>query len=169
MHTYPVYSFDTRKGAMVLACLGVTEPNNGRMLWGVSLTLNGEDVTELYFGKWNYINCVGDYEPLSGDKLWIYIPMEGSHFLINSQTLEKIDLPPLMLSAATYVKNVFYGHFLVVLSHDTLICKNLSTGIVKTMNTDDRNNRFKDIISINHETVSVITYRDQTKQLKLNA
>jgi hypothetical protein len=165
----PTYSFDTNKGTLMLSSHGLIEPNNGRMLLEARLTLNGEDMTEFYFGKWNYINYIGQYEPLSDDKSWIYIPHEGDHFLINAQSLEKIPLPSLNLSAAYFIKNVFYQQFLVVLSYDTFICKNLSTGILNTMYLDDRQQYFKDIVSINPEVVCVSNNKGQVIEFILPA
>lgn len=52
----PKYEFNTEKGKLTLQTLDSVEPNNGRMLYKISLFLNGTDVTKKYLDNWNFIN-----------------------------------------------------------------------------------------------------------------
>ncbi|MDF2192760.1 hypothetical protein [Paraflavitalea sp. CAU 1676] len=144
MTDYPSYSFDTASGPLTLACIDIDEPNNGRMLYKVTLKLGELDVTEKYFGGWNYINFnLDQYQPVSPDQTWIYIPQEGDHFLINANTLEKILLAYVPLSAATFKSNHFIENTLLIINSNKIIAKNLDTGKEYLLEQPDNSTYFK--------------------------
>jgi hypothetical protein len=122
------YLFPTAKGNLKLIIVNSIEPNNGRMLNEVQLFLNNEDKTAEYFENDNYINYyLNEYQAMSDDKKWIYIPKETNHFIINSETLEKIVLPNLKLSAASFSRNIFYQQILIIFGYKQIIITNLET------------------------------------------
>lgn len=140
----PKYDFKTEKGKLILQCLDVVEPNNGRMLYKISLTLENEDVTNKYFGNWHFINFfLENYTAISNDNKWIYILNEGSHFLINTNDLQKIHLPYIEVLAATFIENVFISKYLIILSMETVVIKNLENGKARKLNTPSHKIIFK--------------------------
>ncbi|WP_276483536.1 hypothetical protein [Paraflavitalea pollutisoli] len=125
MDTLQRYRFNTAQGILELACIDIAEPNNGRMLYEVKLSLNDTDVTKKYFGSWSYINMnLSEYTPVSADKKWIYIPNESNHFLINADTLEKVELP----TAAFFKANQFTDDYLLVHTSGSIVSRNLRKG-----------------------------------------
>jgi hypothetical protein len=93
------------------------EPNNGRELFEVRLLLDERDVTGLYFGSWPYVNGdLENYHALSPDGIWMFVPKESDHFLIHLPSSQKVDLPPLSLSAVNFAGNKFEENFLVIKS-----------------------------------------------------
>ena len=127
MFNFPTHRFETNHGAVTLVCIGVDEPNSGRMLYKVKLTLGEEDITERYFGSWPYINFKLDqYEPGSANKRWIYIPQEGYHFVTDASTLKKIELPFLPLSATTFRSKKFVGDSILVVTSNETFTTNLA-------------------------------------------
>jgi hypothetical protein len=156
-------SFSTAKGELQLTCISLEEPNNGRMLYGVRLTLDKTDVTNEYFDGWNYINAIGTYEPISEDKKWIYIPKESHHFLINAETLQKVVLPALDFSAVRFIGNFFFGNFLLVIGSKQIISKNLHTGSTAVL--PDANTNFEDVQIIDENTIAIIYRDNQTKSI----
>ncbi len=130
------YIFPTSKGDLCLNIINSIEPNNGRMLNEVRLLLKTkdkiEDKTIEYFENWNYINYyLNEYQGISDDKKWIYIPKEMEHFIINTQTLKKTVLPNLELSAASFIRNIFYKQFLIIFGYKQIIITNLETNEVE--------------------------------------
>lgn len=126
MFDFPTYRFETNHRAVTLACIGVDEPNNGRMPYKVKLTLGEEDITERYLGSWPYINFNLDhYEPVSANHRWIYIPQEGHHFVIDALSLKKIELPYLPLSAVTFRGNQFVEDKIIIIASNETISKDL--------------------------------------------
>jgi hypothetical protein len=93
------------------------EPNNGRELFGVKLLLEERDVTAQYLGNWPYVPIYLDqYQALSPDEQWMYIPKEDGHFVIHLPSLQKVDLPILPLAAVNFMGNYFEEKMLIVKS-----------------------------------------------------
>ena len=140
----PKYEFKTEQGELVLQALDVVEPNNGRMLYIVSLTLEKTDVTKKYFMNWNYINyCLDNYNPISNDNKWIYIPNEGSHFLIRTYDLQKIVLPYIATFAVTFIENIFFKKYILIMSKEIVVIKNLENGKTQKIDTFSAEKTFK--------------------------
>ncbi|TAH20103.1 MAG: hypothetical protein EAZ08_06840 [Cytophagales bacterium] len=158
------YVFQTSKGILKLSIIGEVEPNNGRMLYQVSLHIDNQEVTKEYFGSWNYINFYLDrYVPSSSDGKWLYIPKEGDHFLIDTQNLEKIMLPNLYLSALTFIGNYFHKHYLLVLGREEIIQKNLLTKTDKLLKQIDGHLYFSDLKIFGEQSVAITFSNGQTK------
>jgi len=156
MHAIESYSFLTSKGVLKLNLIEDVEPNNGRMLYKVSLFLDNKNVTTSYFGDWDHINYYLDhYQLISADKRWIYIPKENNHFLIDSETLEKIDLLPVHLSAAVFIGNIFYEHSLFVVIHNEIISKNLQTGKSKRLKRLEKGIYYYEIVSNDSKNIVI--------------
>ncbi|MCB9033891.1 MAG: hypothetical protein H6553_08645 [Chitinophagales bacterium] len=132
---HPQFQFKTAQGILLLRCTHIVEPNNGRMLYEVTLTLNNTDVTQKYFDNWQCINFnLSAYEGQSNDYPFIYIPKETHHFLINTNTLEKIDLPSLYLSTVNFISNQFNNQYLTIHSINEVQIvdlKQLTTKVIK--------------------------------------
>jgi hypothetical protein len=91
------------------------EPNNGRELFTAKLMLDERDVTVHFFGEWPYVNFhLEEYQALSPDAQWMYLPKEGDHFLIHLPSLKKVDLPNFPLSSLNYTGNCFEAGVLVI-------------------------------------------------------
>jgi hypothetical protein len=151
-----IYRFQTAKEILELKIIDVIEPNNGRMLNVVLLYLNGVNVTGQYFNFQNYINFdLEKYMPQSLDKKWIYIPKENDHFLINTQNLEIISLPSLMFSATSFIGNYFFGNYLIVLSYQEIIQKNLATQTTKVLKQIDKQLFFKDLNILDEKAMQI--------------
>ncbi|MBN8693009.1 MAG: hypothetical protein J0L69_07410 [Bacteroidetes bacterium] len=163
------YSFRTIKGILSLILLSSVEPNNGRMLYEVSLMLDDKDVTATYFENWPHINFnLNNYNPMSADGNWIYIPKEGDHFLINSQTLDKSILPYLSFSAATFIGNYFIDNSLIVLSYDEVIQKDLINKTTKKIKKPSNNLSFQSIQFENNNTAKLMFSDGSQKSVDLD-
>lgn len=159
------YNFGTAKGNLILNLLSTVEPNNGRMLYEVALLLDDKDVTATYFENWPHINFnLNNYNPMSADGNWIYIPKEGDHFLINSQTLDKSILPYLSFSAASFIGNYFIDSFLIILSYDEVIQKDLITKTTKNIKKPSDNLYFLSIQFENNDS-AILTLGDGSQKL----
>lgn len=166
---YPTYLFKTAKGVGKLICLDGIEPNNGRMLYKISLLINEVDVTSHYFENINNINFyLRDYVAVSPDENWVYIPKEGDHFLIDTHTLQKVSLPYLAFSAATFKKNFFYQHFLIIVSSEEVIIKNLQNGKVKKINVPHQKVYFEDVRIANENTLHLYLSTDTISEFQLD-
>ena len=166
---YPTYSFPTAKGTLQLTCLYECEPNNGRMLYEVKLSLDEADLTQQYFDGWNYINTALDrYILISHDKKWIYIPKEGDHFLINADTLEKTALPPLELSATSFIGNAFIGDFLLVMGSEQMISKNLHTGSTAVLERPDAHTYFREVQIHDEHAITILLNNGVKDTVSLN-
>lgn len=104
------------------------EPNNGRMLHIVHLTINDQDMTEKYFGSWNRVDYkLENYTMDSNDGQYVYIPAESGGFLIQIPSLKKIELPYKSLSTITFLKNEFVDEYLHITHIDEVIHIHLKT------------------------------------------
>ncbi|MBE2216605.1 MAG: hypothetical protein IAE90_00280 [Ignavibacteria bacterium] len=111
-----------------LVITGTEEPNNGRELWVADIYMNGINQTEKYFGSWNWLNWnLQNYVMDSPDGSYVFIPAEGGGFLINTSTLERIDLPYNALSTIKFLKNEFTGNALKITYTDEVISVDLHT------------------------------------------
>lgn len=150
------YSFPTGKGILELILGELVEPNNGRMLYEVLLYLENEDITKKYFDNWNFINSQIDrYSAISSDKRWIYIPKEGDHFLIDTNSLEKKLLPTLTLSAATFVGNYFLENYLIILGQIEVVQKNLLTNTTKVLKQVDKQIYFSELKILDGQNILI--------------
>ncbi|GAA4151057.1 hypothetical protein GCM10022217_04580 [Chryseobacterium ginsenosidimutans] len=163
----PEFNFLTEKSILKLKCIDIVEPNNGRMLYKVDLFLNNKNVTEEYFGKWNYINFyLTQYSPNNND--WIYIPKEGEHFLIKISTLEKVELPYIPLSAATFIKNIFVHDYLIILCSDQIIFKNLINETVIKIDKGEKDAYFNELSILDSGKIEIILNDKSSKIISLN-
>ena len=105
-----------------LVITGTDEPNNGRMLWVADIYINAKIETEKYFGSWNRLNQnLDNYVMDSPDGKYVFIPAEGGGFLIDTSTLEKVNLPYKALTTIKFLKNEFTGDTLVITYSDEVI------------------------------------------------
>ncbi len=131
------YTFQIFNSIFELQIIDTIEWQPQRMLHQVTLSHNGKDVTAQYFGTWNYLNFnLDNYQGLSPDKKYLYIPKEGDHFVINTETLEKIELPEIPLSTLYFEGNSFIGDSLVILSYRQILVYNFLTRTVKMYEMD---------------------------------
>jgi len=157
------YSFLTTKGVLKLNLINAAEPNNGRMLYKVSLFLEDKNLTDAYFGNWPYVNYyLSKYIAFSTDQNWFYIPKENEHFLINA-TLEKILLPSISLSAATFIGNSFFGDCLFVFTYEEILSKNLQTGNVSKFRISEEKIYFKEVVIVDSKSIKAILSNGLTK------
>ncbi len=116
MHTNN-YQCTSPSGSFNLIIGEYHEPNNGRELFGVKLMLEECDVTEQYFGNWPFVPIhLDQYQALSPDEQWMYIPKEDGHFVIHLPSLQKVDLPSLPFAAINFMGNYFEEKMLIVKS-----------------------------------------------------
>ena len=105
-----------------LVITGSDEPNNGRELWVADIYINGINQTEKYFGSWNWLNWnLENYVMDSPDGKYVFIPAEGGGFLINTSTLERINLPYNALSTIKFQKNEFSTDALIITYSDEVV------------------------------------------------
>ncbi len=105
-----------------LVITGTDEPNNGRMLWVADIYINAKIETEKYFGSWNKLNQnLDNYVMDSPDGRYVFIPAEGGGFLIDTSSMEKINLPYKALTTIKFLKNVFAGNTLMITYTDEVI------------------------------------------------
>ena len=105
-----------------LVITGTDEPNNGRMLWVADIYINAKIETEKYFGSWNKLNQnLDNYVMDSPDGKYVFIPAEGGGFLIDTSTLEKVNLPYKALTTIKFLKNEFTGDTLVITYSDEVV------------------------------------------------
>ena len=105
-----------------LVITGTDEPNNGRMLWVADIYINAKIETEKYFGSWNRLNQnLDNYVMDSPDGKYVFIPAEGGGFLIDTSTLEKVNLPYKALTTIKFLKNEFTGDTLVITYSDEVV------------------------------------------------
>lgn len=107
---------------IVLELTGWDEPNNGRLLRTCDLKINGKLENDKYFGTWNRLDQQLDKLSFdSPDKQHVYIPAESGGFLIDTKTLNKIQLPYKRLSTLTFIENYFVNDMLVLIYSDETI------------------------------------------------
>lgn len=163
----PEFKILTQKGVLLLKCIDSVEPNNGRMLYKVNLFLDDKNITEEYFDSWNYIAFyLNQYSP-SNDE-WIYIPKEGQHFLVKISSLEKISLPEVPLFAASFIKNIFVDHYLIVLCNNQIICKNLVNGTVINIEQDHKKVYFRNLKLLNLDKIEIELIDSSSRIIDLN-
>ena len=105
-----------------LVITGTDEPNNGRMLWVADIYINAKIETEKYFGSWNRLNQnLDNYVMDSPDGKYVFIPAEGGGFLIDTSSLEKLNLPYKALTTIKFLKNEFTGDTLVITYSDEVV------------------------------------------------
>ena len=125
-----------------LIITGTDEPNNGRMLWIADIYVNGAIQTEKYFGSWNRLNeNLDKYVMDSPDGKYIYIPAEGGGFLIDTSSLEKINLPYKELSTLKFLRNEFSAENLYIFYTDECICIEFSNIFNNNRLSENTNNK----------------------------
>lgn len=121
-------NFKSKFHDIKLVITGTDEPNNGRELWVADIYINGINQTEKYFGSWNWLNWnLDNYVMDSPDGSYVFIPAEGGGFLINTSTLERINLPYNALSTIKFLKNEFVHDTLILTYTDEVINVELNT------------------------------------------
>lgn len=114
--------FESKFHDIKLVITGTDEPNNGRMLWMADIYINGKLQTEKYFGNWNRLNWnLDSYVMDSIDGRYIFIPAESGGFLIDTTSLEKVNLPYKKLSTITFLKNEFSDNTLLLSYTDEVV------------------------------------------------
>ncbi|MGI4874511.1 MAG: hypothetical protein ACRYFX_25420 [Janthinobacterium lividum] len=108
--------------------LGWAEPNNGRLLWEVDLKINGQVVTERYFGTWHYTDIGEKYAADSPDGRYFFVPREDVSFVID--TLH--DFAPIGISckgpsASTFRGNFYFDKWLILVHFHEIILFDLLT------------------------------------------
>ncbi|PJJ58610.1 hypothetical protein [Hymenobacter chitinivorans] len=107
---------------------GCVEPNNGRMLWEVDLKINGELVTEKYFGGWPRTDMPDKYEPDSPDGRFFFIAEEGGGFVLDTHhDFKAIGFSCLGPSAATFRGNIYSDRYLFLVHYHEVILFDLTT------------------------------------------
>lgn len=97
------------------------------MLWIADIFIDGRNETERYFGSWNRLNeKLDSYVMDSPDGKYIFIPAEGGGFLIDTSTMEKVNLPYKALTTLKFLKNEFSGDALAITYTDEVV--NIETG-----------------------------------------
>lgn len=120
-------NFESKFHDIKLKITGTDEPNNGRMLWIADIFIDSRNETEKYFGSWNRLNeKLDSYMMDSPDGKYIFIPAEGGGFLIDTSTMEKINLPYKALTTVKFLKNEFSGDTLEITYTDEVV--NIETG-----------------------------------------
>lgn len=120
-------NFESKFHDIKLKITGTDEPNNGRMLWIADIFVDGRIETERYFGSWNRLNeKLDSYVMDSPDGKYIFIPAEGGGFLIDTSTMEKVNLPYKALTTLKFLKNEFSGDTLAITYTDEVV--NIETG-----------------------------------------
>ena len=115
---------------IVLELTGWDEPNNGRLLRTCDLKINGKLENDKYFGNWNRLDQQLDKLSFdSPDKRYVYVPAESGGFLIDTDTLNKIQLPYKRLSTLTFIENYFDNDILVLVYSDEVVKFNMSNHI----------------------------------------
>lgn len=115
---------------IVLELTGWDEPNNGRLLRTCDLKINGKLENAKYFENWNRLDQRLDKLSFdSTDKRYVYIPAESGGFLIDTNTLNKIQLPYKSLSTLKFMENYFDNDMLVLVYSDEIIKFNMSNHI----------------------------------------
>jgi hypothetical protein len=119
------YSVTANGNKVLLSILGYTEPNNGRDLYIVSLTINDKDETAAYFGSWNRTAFIGHKFQFSDPQnRFCFIPAESGYFLLDTKTLEKIKL---RVKGSHFEGNIFDGDKHLVINLNRLDIIDLKT------------------------------------------
>ena len=108
---------------------GVVEPNNGRMLWEVDLKINGQLVTEKYFGNWLYTTMGDRYTAESPDGRFFFISREGGGLVLDAQrNFKALGIAYRGLSASTFQGNRYDGDWLIIVHRNEVIMFDLLEG-----------------------------------------
>lgn len=114
---------------------GVVEPHNGRMLWEVDLKINGQLVTENYFGGWKYTDMAEPYEPDSPDGRYFFVPAEGGGFVLDTQqNFKSTGIRCKGPSAATFKGNLYFNNLLILVHRNEVILFDLPTQTQTSLN-----------------------------------
>lgn len=117
------YAAKTTSGIFSLKLLNGLEPNYGRQVWETCLSINGQDVTEKYFGWNSYVEFdLRKYQPLSVDQKYFFVPKEGQGFLIETSTLKKIELPTIQ---SFFLGNSYHQDYLLCAYIQRILLVNL--------------------------------------------
>lgn len=141
------------------------EPNNGRMLRIADLIINGENANKKYFQDWNRLDQrLEKYTIDSNDGKFVFIPSESGGILINTLTLEKLNLPYKGISTITFLGNSFHDNLLFLIHFDEIIIFNLLNNISTRIHFPNENINWAEL---NDNKDILVTYYDkETKTLK---
>lgn len=129
-----MYSIKSKFHDIELLQHGCVEPNNGRMLWEVDLKINGELVTNKYFGGWNYTDMADKYTPDSPDGRFFFVPAESVSFVIDTQhDYKATGITCQGPSASTFRGNLYSEHYLFLVHYHEVILFDLRTLTQKTL------------------------------------
>ncbi len=108
--------YKTKSEHIELRIVGYDEPNNGRELHIAELFINGKNCSDDYFkNKWNRLNFnLSEFIFESDDLNYVFIPAEGDAFVINTQTLSIIYVPPKGGSTLFFKKNEFLNNKIIL-------------------------------------------------------
>lgn len=125
MHEGNIYTSKTESHVFALELLKGVEPNYGRQLWETLLSIDGRDVTQEYFGWSNYVHFdLRQYNFLSLDQKYFFVPSESQGFLIQTSSLRKFGLPG--GDTGSFVGNIFYENYLLCIYTKRVILINLT-------------------------------------------
>ncbi len=120
-----VYTAKTESNIFALELLKGVEPNYGRLVWEVALSINGRDVTSNYFRWENYVHYdLERYNPLSPDQKYFFIPDESQSFVILTSSSRKIQLP--RGESGHFIGNSYYGNYLLCVYTQEVVLINLT-------------------------------------------
>jgi hypothetical protein len=148
-------SFTTEFGGnrIELKVIGDDEPNNGRMLHIVTLTINGKDVTNEYLGDWNRTYYgLGNLNFSDSLNRFCFIPLESKPILINVKTLQIINVGPF-----GYLGNSFFNNFHLLFGRNEILITDLTTYKTKSLEIND-DGGIEYAYFINSKRIRVIHY-----------
>jgi len=125
------YSAFNNRVSLVL--LNADEPNNGRMLWGVELLVDSEELGSKLTDFWNYISySLERFEFQSPNEKFIFVPFEKYGYLLELNN-ESINHYKLLKGDSWFKFNVFSNDFLAIFYHGSAYTVNLLSKEIKTI------------------------------------
>lgn len=119
-------TFSSKDQKYLLQTIGYHEPNNGRELKEVKVFKDGNDISSVLSGNWNYINYRTDkYQFNSDNSEFVYISFEGHPKLIKTKDDKILDLPYQPLSTVRFIGNKFENNYLIEVYRDEIVLTDL--------------------------------------------
>ena len=153
---------------IVLIQYGVIEPNNGRMLWEVDLKINGELVTEKYFGNYPHTDIGQHNQPDSPDGRYFFIAREGGGFVLDTQRdFAAIYIRCKGQSASSFRGNLYFGKWLILVHNHEVILFDQLTQTQSSLDFPDKYILWVNPVSEHELEISytLSTYPNQTSML----
>lgn len=124
----PNQAYTTPDGICQLSATDYDEPNYGRELLVVTVTVNGIDVTETLCGQWNRIPMNLSFR-FCGELPFVFLPFEKAFVLFDylNNDLQRLDFGSSHNHNA-FVENRFNGNLFLLLSQRILLVRDLLTG-----------------------------------------